>query len=89
MPGNSLDLDIRFGGFEAVHFIENGAMSLTVINLGPVGRRCLGVRVIFEGSKSGGNHFVSTCEWSAKDRSGYGPATVAQSRSYLAFTHFA
>ena len=35
-------------------------MRRTVISFGPVGRRCLGVRVIFEGSKSGGKYFVRT-----------------------------
>lgn len=43
-----------------VHFILKGAMRRTVISFGPVGRRCLGVRVIFEGSKSGGKYFVRT-----------------------------
>ena len=45
---------------QEVHFILNGAMRRTVINFGPVGRRCLGVRVILEGSKSGGKYFVRT-----------------------------
>lgn len=37
-----------------VHFILNGAINRTLIVLGPVGLRCLGVREIFDGSKSGG-----------------------------------
>lgn len=37
-----------------VHFIENGAINRTVITFGPVERKCLGLRVIADGSKSGG-----------------------------------
>lgn len=44
---------------QAVHFIEYGAMSLTVWRSGPVflGPLCL---TIFDGSKSGGKYFWST-----------------------------